>query len=179
MNRLRKRLAIPHHPGMAGVNHGEILHALHFGAFERHLAINAPQFAGMPGTTLAEHFPRWTHTMSCMVNPHGASKVMVKHRYANGVHATYNNTVKSGVTMVTGHLHRLNITAWGDYNGRRYGIDTGTLAEPNGPQFTYGEDSPSPHGQGFAVLTFEDGYLLPPELVEVRDGTAYFRGKAV
>jgi hypothetical protein len=147
--------------------------------FERYLAVNAPLFQGLPGATLTEHFPRWEHSMSLMVNPAGPHPIMIKHRHRNGIHATYNNTVVSGVTMVTGHLHRLNVTAWGDYTGRRYGVDTGTLAEPSGPQFTYGEDGPTPHASGFAVLTLIDGYLLPPELVEVREQDAYFRGAKV
>jgi hypothetical protein len=29
------------------------------------------------------------------------------------------------------------------------------------------------------VLTYKDSHLLPPELCEVRDGVAYFRGKSV
>jgi hypothetical protein len=32
---------------------------------------------------------------------------------------------------------------------------------------------------GFAVLTFRNGKLLPPELCEVIDGVAYFRGEEV
>lgn len=147
--------------------------------FERYLAVNAPAMEGVKGMTLAEHFARWIFTMSAMLNPRSASPVMTKHRYANGIHAAYNNTMKAGVSMVTGHLHRLTVTCWGDYRGRRYGVDTGTLAEPHGPQFTYSEDAPSPHGSGFAVLTFVDGDMLPPELVEVRAGTAYFRGAAL
>jgi hypothetical protein len=104
---------------------------------------------------------------------------MVKHRHHNGIHATYNNTLKGGRTIVTGHLHRLAVTPWADYNGRRWGVDTGTLSDPLSPQFDYGENNPTPHTSGFAVLTFKDGRLLPPELVEVLDGVAYFRGSAV
>lgn len=145
---------------------------------ERHLAVNAPAFEGMPGTTLPEHFPRWTFSMSLMVNPH-TSPVMVRHRQSNGLHAAYNNTLRAGVSTVTGHLHRLLVSSWGDYRGRRYGVDTGTLANINGPQFGYAEDGPSPSGQGFAVLTFHEGELLPPELVEVRNRRAFFRGAPV
>ena len=53
------------------------------------------------------------------------------------------------------------------------------LADPTGNQFAYIEDNPVPWCQGFAVLCFRDGLLLPPELVEVIEGTAYFRGQAV
>jgi hypothetical protein len=33
-------------------------------------------------------------------------------------------------THVHGHLHKLQVTPWADYRGRRYGVDTGTMAEP-------------------------------------------------
>jgi len=87
--------------------------------------------------------------------------------------------LKGGLTMVTGHLHRLAVTPWADYTGRRWGVDTGTLADPLGPQFEYLENNATPWCSGFAVLTFKDGKLLPPELCEVIDGVAYFRGEAV
>ena len=95
------------------------------------------------------------------------------------VHAGYNNTLKSGRSIVTGHLHRLLVTPWADYNGRRWGVDTGTLSDPLSAQFEYGENNSTPHTPGFAVLTFKDGYMLPPELCEVINGRAYFRGEEV
>jgi hypothetical protein len=144
--------------------------------YERRLATQVPEFKGMPGVTLDDHLPNWTTSWSVMVNDH----TMVKHRYHNGVHAAYNNTLKSGTSIVTGHLHRLLVTRWADYTGVRYGVDTGTLAETDGEQFDYAEDNPRPWGSGFAVLTFDDdGVLLPPELCEVIDGAAYFRGSIV
>jgi hypothetical protein len=42
-------------------------------------------------------------------------------------------------------------------------------------QFAYLEHNPVPWASGFAVLTFRNGVLLPPELVEVIDGEAFFR----
>jgi hypothetical protein len=71
------------------------------------------------------------------------------------------------------------VTPWVDYNGRRYGIDTGTLAEPSGDQFVYCEENPVNWCSGFCVLTFKNGMLLPPELCEVINGVAYFRGEKV
>jgi predicted phosphodiesterase len=144
--------------------------------FDRMLATNVSAFEGVKGTRLSDHFTDWQFGMSLHLN---GSNTVVKHRWHNGVHAAYNNALKSGTNIVTGHLHRLAITPWGDYNGRRYGVDTGTLADPHGDQFSYGEDAPSPHAAGFAVLTFENGRLLPPELCEVVDGVAYFRGQRV
>lgn len=143
--------------------------------FDRLLAANVSAMDGVHGMRLADHFPKWQHGMSLHIN----GDTVVKHRYHNGIHATYNNTLKAGTNIVTGHLHRLQVSAWGDYNGRRYGVDTGTLADPRGDQFSYMEDNPCPWASGFAVLTFEHGRLLPPELCEVIDGVAYFRGKRV
>jgi hypothetical protein len=105
--------------------------------------------------------------------------VVVKHRWKGGIHATHGNTSMSGKTMVTGHLHSLKVTPYSDYNGTRYGVDTGTLAEPDGPQFiNYLEDGPTNWRSGFAILTFHEGKLLWPELVHKWDeGKIEFRGK--
>jgi hypothetical protein len=132
-------------------------------------------FKGIMGMNLTDHFPRWKFSMSLMVN----GNCMIKHRYHNGIHAIYNNTLKAGTSIVTGHLHSLKCTPFTDYNGTRYGVDTGSLADVNGQQFSYSEDNPRNHRSGFAVLTFYKGKLLPPELCEVLDedaGLIYFRG---
>ena len=145
--------------------------------FDSRLSNSAPEYEGIKGMALADHLPRWKQCWSLMINGH----TMVKHRYHNGIHAAYNNILKSGITCIaTGHLHRLCVTPWGDYTGRKWGVDTGTLADPHGPQFSYAEDNPSPHCAGFAVLTFaDDGKLLPPELCEVINDVAYFRGETI
>jgi predicted phosphodiesterase len=142
----------------------------------RYMRINAPEVEGAFGADLFDYFPGW----HCGYLMHVNNNTVIKHRWHNGVHATYNNVLKGGRSIVTGHLHRLQVSAWGDYNGRRYGVDTGTLAEPQGEQFAYLEGNPVPWASGFAVLTFDkDGMLLPPELCEVIGETAYFRGKPV
>jgi hypothetical protein len=105
--------------------------------------------------------------------------LMIKHRFRNGVHATWNNTLYGGVSMCTGHLHRLQATVLTDYNGPRWGIDCGTLAEIGGDHMHYGEDNPMNHCSGFAVLTIVDGQLIHPEFCSVINGQAYFRGKKV
>ncbi|WP_097066511.1 hypothetical protein [Nitrosovibrio sp. Nv4] len=145
--------------------------------FNTKLSAMVPEFEGVPGFNLKDHFPRWKFGMSLMVNGH----TMVKHRWHNGIHAAYNNVLKSGTSVVTGHLHALQVRPYTDYNGTRYAVDTGTLAHPFGPQFTYAEDSPANHRSGFAVLTFHKGKLMPPELLEVIDeeaGLVFFRGVA-
>ena len=135
-------------------------------------------FKGVMGMSLQEHFPLWRFSMSLMINDH----TMIKHRYHNGIHAIYNNILKSGTSMVTGHLHSLKITPFSDYRGARYGVDTGTLSPVDADAFTYSEDSPKNHRSGFAVLTFHEGKLMPPELCEVvseEEGLVYFRGQVI
>jgi predicted MPP superfamily phosphohydrolase len=142
----------------------------------RYMRVNAPECEGAFGADLFDYFPGW----HCGYVMHINQNTVIKHRWHNGIHATHNNVLKSGRNIVTGHLHKLQITPWGDYNGRRYGVDTGTLAEPLSEQFAYLEGNPVPWASGFAVLTFdENGMLLPPELVEVINDVAYFRGKPV
>ena len=137
----------------------------HDSRFSARLANVASEYKSVKGFTLEEHFPDWTHCMSCMVN----DSLMVKHRWRSGVHATHNNAVNSGVSFVTGHLHSLKVNGWTDYTGTRWGVDTGTLAEPFGGQFTYSENSPRNWRSGFAVLNLIDGHLLMPELCMVSD----------
>jgi hypothetical protein len=148
----------------------------HDARFNARLAANAPQYAETFGFKLQDHLPAWDFQMTCWAT----DDVVIKHRYRGGVHATHNNTVGAGKTIVTGHLHSLKVTPYSDYNGNRFGVDTGTLAEPYGPQFSYGEDNPLNHRSGFAVLTFIDGKLLWPELVHKwADGQVEFRGKVI
>lgn len=137
------------------------------------IAAHAPELTDM--ISLFDYFPGWHTCWRVDIN----HDIVVKHRWHNGTHATWNNVLKAGKTLVTGHLHQLKVTPITDYNGRRYGVDTGTLAEIYGDQFTYTEGNPVNWASGFAVLTIKDGMLLPPELCEVIEGVAYFRGKEV
>lgn len=148
----------------------------HDARFESRLSKDAPQYRGVAGTRLKDHFPHWQICWSIWVN----DLVVVKHRFKGGVHATHNNTVNAGKTMVTGHLHSLKVTPFSDYNGTRWGVDTGTMADPYGPQFEYAEDNPLNHRSGFAVLTFHNGKLLWPELASVVDAEhIQFRGQII
>ena len=147
----------------------------HDARFENRLAANAPQYEFVKGFSLKDHFPAWHPCWSCWPT----EQVAVKHRWKGGIHATHNNTVNAGVSVVTGHLHSLKVTPFADYNGNRFGVDTGTLAEPSGPQFeNYLEDSPTNWRSGFAILTFHNGRLMWPELVHKwAEGQVEFRGK--
>lgn len=146
----------------------------HDARFETRLATIAPEYAMVKGVHLKDHFPRWKPCWSVWVN----DDVVVKHRFKGGIHATRNNTLNAGKTMVTGHLHSLKVTPLSDYNGTRWGVDTGTMAEPYGPAFVdYTEDSPKDWRSGFVVLTFHKGKLLWPEVCFVRgEGECEFRG---
>jgi hypothetical protein len=144
--------------------------------FDRHLAMHAGDMEGIFGTRLADHLPAWEECVSVFINGH----TMVKHRFHGGIHAAYQNTLRAGTNIVTGHTHHLEVKPWGDYRGRRYGVQTGAIADVAGPQFGYTEDNPTAWCSGFAVLTFDkDGRLLYPELCEVIEGVAYFRGQRV
>lgn len=147
----------------------------HDGRFETRLATVAPEYARLHGVHLKDHFPAWEPCWSVWIN----DDVVIKHRYKGGIHATHNNTLSSGKTMVTGHLHSLKVTPYSDYAGTRFGVDTGTMADPWGPQFSdYLEDNPVNWRSGFVVLTFQNGRLLWPEIVHVLDGQSVeFRGK--
>jgi hypothetical protein len=144
--------------------------------FANRLAQHAPQFRDVQGFKLTDHITEWDFCWSVWPTP----EVIIKHRYKGGIHATHNNTVNAGVSIVTGHLHSLKVTPFDDYNGTRYGVDTGTLAETDGPQFTYAEGNPSNHRSGFAVLNFFNGRLLWPELVHKFDEDQIeFRGEVI
>ena len=148
----------------------------HDARFETRLATVAPEYARLNGFHLRDHFPHWEPCWSVWLN----DDVVVKHRLRSGVHATHNNTVNSGKTMVTGHLHSLKVTPFSDYADRpRWGIDCGCLADPNGRQFLdYSEDAPRNHRAGFVFLKFKDGKLLWPEVVHVFDKDhVEFRGE--
>jgi hypothetical protein len=148
----------------------------HDARFETYIATHAEELAKIHGVHMKDHFPHWEPAWSVWVN----DQVVIKHRWKGGDYATRNNTIKSGKTIVTGHLHTAHVDPWKDYNGRRWGVDTGCLAEPYARAFGYLEDNPRNWQSAFAILTFHDGELLPPELVEKWDDTHFtFRGAII
>jgi len=142
--------------------------------FGNRLAQHAPQFKEVLGFKLTDHIPNWDFCWAVWPT----DDVIVKHRYKGGIHSTHNSTVNAGVSTVCGHLHALKVTPFSDLRGNRFGVDTGTLAEIDGPQFTYAELNPSNHRSGFAVLNFFNGRLLWPELChKFGEGLIEFRGQ--
>lgn len=150
----------------------------HDARFESKLSAGSPEFAGVKGLHLKDHFSnRLTPCWAVWIN----GDTVVKHRGRGGDHANFNNTIRSGKNIVTGHLHSAKVTPFDDYNGTRWGVDCGCLADPYGPQFLgYTEDGFRNHRAGFCILTFKDGQLLQPELVLVWDEkTVQFRGELI
>ena len=147
--------------------------------FESTIANRAPELAGVQGVHLHDHFPAWEPAWMVEIN----EAVMVKHRWKGGVHAAHNNTVQSGRSIVTGHLHSAQVTCFTDYNGTRYGVDTGTLAVPFDEAFIdYTEANPVNWRSAVTVLTFYNGRLLLPEQLHVFDEAqrlTMFRGQVV
>lgn len=151
----------------------------HDARFESYLASSATEMEGVQGMHLKDHFPKWLPCWAVHINEGEIGHTVIKHRWHNGIHAAYNNTLKSGVNFVTGHLHKLDARKWTDFGGNRYGVDTGLMADIDEPQFiNYLEDNPHDWCSGFAVLTFKGGRLLRPEFVQKWDeNSVEFRGE--
>ncbi len=151
----------------------------HDARFSKELASKVPEYGRLHGTQLKDHFgPRWSPCWSVWIN----DDVVVKHRpKSGGVHASYTSTLHSGKTFIHGHLHSLKCTPLVDYNGRRWGVDCGTLAaDIYGPQFSYIEDGVRNWSEGFVLATFVDGQLLQPELCVVQaPGVVEWRGRRI
>lgn len=151
----------------------------HDARFELMIASQAPQYRGIKGVHLSDHFGTWQKAMSCFINEGiEGGATMVKHRWKGGMNATRANALNSGVSMVTGHLHSQNVRPLSDYRRYdRYGVDTGCVADKEHRAFSYTEDSALDWRSGFALLTYKDGVLMPPELVtKMSPDTVWFRG---
>lgn len=109
-----------------------LIHTLgnHDMRFETRLAAVAPEYARVHGMHLKDHLPAWEPCWSFWIN----DEVVVKHRYKGGMHGVHNNTLWAGKTMVTGHDHAMRISPLSDYNGTRWGVSSGCLAEPYRPK---------------------------------------------
>ena len=142
---------------------------------DNYIASNANELDGFIDS-LQDHFRDWEFAWAFELN----QTVEIRHRFRSGIHAGYNSSQHAGISTITGHTHQLQVTAVRDRRGSRWGVETGTLADPYGPQFQYTEGSPSRTQMGFAVITFdEDGGMFPPELCEMMGGRPVFRGAHV
>lgn len=137
----------------------------HDNRLSRYLAIHAPEMDGVDGSRLDHHILGWTFCMSLTIN----DDTVIKHAFRGGIHATWNNTLHDGRTIVTGHLHAQMVRPFTDARGTRYGFDLGCLADPSWPQFNYTIANTKNWRSGFGVLEFKDGKLLPPMMATVLD----------
>lgn len=153
----------------------------HDARFETKLAEKVPEYAGVMGTTLKDHFPGWIPAWSTWIGDESVPQVVIKHRFKGGEYGAYNNAVKSGVSMVTGHDHKLWVKPVSDYRGLRWGIDAGTISTVESAHFTnYTEDNPQDWHSGFVILGFSDGKFVGPEMVwATPEGRVYFRGQVI
>ena len=141
----------------------------HDARFEARLVSAAPEYEGVDGFSLKDRYPEWAPCWSVWIN----ENTVVKHRFKGGIHSPFTGTMWAGKSIVNGHLHSAKVYPFSDYNGTRYGVDCGTLAQPYGPQFNeYSEDNAKNHRSGFCLLTYHKGKLLMPQLVLVHDEDA-------
>ncbi|NDF98734.1 MAG: hypothetical protein EB101_07380, partial [Chitinophagia bacterium] len=74
--------------------------------FEKRLAGLVPEYKDISGTKLSDHIPEWSVSWSVLVN----ENTMIKHRLQHsGVHSSYNNVLKSGLSTCSGHTHLLEV----------------------------------------------------------------------
>lgn len=148
----------------------------HDARFEKRLAERAPEYADVTGVHLKDHITAWEPCWDVYLG----DELVVKHRFRGGIHAAHNNTLWAGRSIATGHLHRLKVHPHTDSNGTRYGIETGTLSDKNYPNYAYTENNPLNWQEGFVLLTFRGGKMLPPEVVPVvAPGVVAFRGEEI
>jgi hypothetical protein len=152
----------------------------HDARFEANLANNASRYRNIKGVHLSDHFGLWEKGWSCAVNSLIESgRTIIKHKpKGGGMNAARASTLNGGVSFVHGHLHSQKVSPITDYNGDRYGVDAGMVADPSYKQFVnYTEDAPLDWRSGFCILTYKDGKLMAPELVSAWDEKrVQFRG---
>ncbi|MGA9855314.1 MAG: hypothetical protein WBR29_08580 [Gammaproteobacteria bacterium] len=151
----------------------------HDSRFESRLAEKVPEFAGVDGFTLKEHFPEWLPAWRTdMIASDGNREVVIQHRFKGGMHAGQNNVLWSGTNYVTGHDHMLKAYSITNVHGLHWGIHAGTMAPIDSKLFLhYTEDRPVNWQEGFSILWFRNGRFVGPELVHCTpDGRAIFRG---
>ena len=147
--------------------------ANHDDRFDNYLSANASQFEGLPGTRLYDYFPGWEVSDLITIN----DALAAFHDWHSGIHGAFNNTLKAGISTVSGHTHRCTVREWTDFTGTRYGIEAGTLANIYGPQFAYTKMRPVNWQSGFAWIHIDGATITPERIVVTPEGTARWRGK--
>ncbi len=144
--------------------------------FNRRIISEVPEFEGVEGFNLFEMFPNWTLAYRLTINPGTDGMTDVVHNWAGGIHAAYNNVLRSGISYVTGHTHRNLVRPWMDRSGLRWGVESGTLAGDGHPSSYYVAGRPVDWHPGFILLTYRDGLLLRPEHVDIHGEEVAHRG---
>jgi hypothetical protein len=139
----------------------------------RYVATQAKELLDLPFTRLEDWAPGWALSWSVKINPGEPGMTVFRHRNMPGM--LHLQAQKAGCHYVHGHLHKLNAHRFPTFRGVAYSVDGGSVADPDSDAFDYGEGHPD-HVQGFTVLTYRDGNLMPPEFVENVGGKAWFRG---
>ena len=143
--------------------------------FETRLSAQVPEFEGVQGFLLRDHLPHWHDSLRIDIN----DDCVIIHDWHNGIHSGWNDVLKGGCHIVTGHTHELSVKAHKGFKNTHYGVKTGMLADEWQDEFNYRQGKPGFNWQsGFVVLTWVNGMLLYPEFAAVRDnGVCYFRGE--
>jgi hypothetical protein len=142
------------------------------------LAAQVPEFMGVSGMRLEDHFPEWHFGVTLTINPQDPCPLLIKHRYRGGEHADWNNVMRAGIHIGTGHDHQMTARRFVDKRGMRWGMRFGTLSDSDLPIFDYQEANPSQQVSGFGVLKFKKGRLMTPQFCEVvRENTVEFMGE--
>ena len=144
--------------------------------YNKYLAKVAPQFRGVKGFDFRDHIPSdWNLVDSLLIN----KDILFLHGWHSGVHSAYNNAFKSGINVISGHSHNLEVKPVTDMRGTRFAVQTGTLSTiKDNPFFRYTQSHPLTWIAGFVVLNIINGKLQYPEVCYINeDNKAFFRGK--
>lgn len=146
----------------------------HDARFETRLAAQVPEYQGIGGFHLKDHFPGWSPGWATWIG----DEVIVKHRMKGGQYAAALNALHAGRTIVTGHDHALYEKAFTNYSGTHFGIDAGTLQNVWGDMFKdYTEDNSVNWQSGFVILHFRNKRFTGTEFVRAfPDGRVVYRG---
>ena len=148
----------------------------HDARLSRWVAVNAELLLDMPYTRLEEWVPNWPLSWTVAINEGTPGHTVIRHRNKAGM--LHLQGIKAGCHYAHGHRHQLNVHMAPTFTGYRFSVDAGSLADCESEGFDYMEGD-TPHVQGFAVLTYKDYQLMPPELCVIQNGEGWFRGQRV
>lgn len=155
----------------------------HDSRFDRRVASEISEFEDVPGMRLQDHLKAWDFCYGALVNE-DTDPFFVIHAIRGGMYAPRNNAIAAGCTVFTGHLHSQKVIPHSTLLRDDEGIDSGTLADKDGPQFSYVSSRPTDWREGFAIQRVDkDGLRYPAELAQVRyfkkERRLVFRGEVI